>query len=142
METIFVRFVYFGEIKCILVPSPLHGWLQFPRIEAGQRIGTLSEREKMLNSSKKTKFFQTRWPDGRCVNVLTLCQYINTSSARSCIWLERFAILSCKCVTGYIYWHLVTKRERVKIIHWSFSLSQTNYFSLYNQKLYFFNKTI
>ena len=29
--------------------------------------------------------YKTRWPDGRGVNVLTLCQYINTSSVRSCI---------------------------------------------------------
>ena len=29
--------------------------------------------------------YKTRWPDGRGVNVLTLCQYTNTSSVRSCI---------------------------------------------------------
>ena len=33
--------------------------------------------------------FKNKWPEGRGINVLTLCKYINTSSVRSCTYLDR-----------------------------------------------------
>ena len=54
--------------------------------------------------------FKTSLPDGRCVNVWTLCQYINTSSVRSCIWMKKGGNFKLKKRVSV----LTSRHERVK----------------------------
>ena len=60
---------------------------------------------KLTDKSLAPHPFKTRWPDGRCVNVLTLCQYIDASFVGT--WIEKAAVSSWKSVS--VYWHVVTK---------------------------------
>ena len=54
--------------------------------------------------------FQTRWSDGRVVNALTMCQYINTSSVRSYLNRKSCKLKMKKCVS-----ELTRRHKRVQI---------------------------